>query len=84
MILTCFCMQALPVAIANLFQEELKEARTASGVCLVDPGHSACAVLIQFVNWYGIARKAHGSLGGSRMQVPSKCIMTLYRDVASS
>ena len=47
----------MPIAIANLFDQELQEARATAGVPLFDPSIAACTVLILFANWYGCARR---------------------------
>ena len=49
-------MLALPLALCSLLEDELAEARDASGVELLDPCKAACLVIVHFDTWYGAAR----------------------------
>jgi hypothetical protein len=49
----CFHPQALPLAMANLFEQELNAARKLTGEEIEDPTHSVCLVLLLYVRWVG-------------------------------
>lgn len=47
----------MPLAIVNLFEQEVHEIRTNANDDFVDPCEAASIVLIKFALWYGAARR---------------------------
>lgn len=67
---SCWFSQALPLAMATLFEQEMHEANQDSNLKIsADPSTSACIVMVLFVLWYGSARRVPQSAALSMLQL---------------